>query len=171
MGRDDDFFDDDYWRYMNSGGDSVGGSGFSGGCSDEIFKFILIAIVVIIALIMDASTPKCIKTGCDNEQASGSIYCYLHKPYFGSSSYKSKSSGYSSGASSSTSSSSKSSSSSSTKSSGTSSSGKKKTSSSYSSYDEGYDAVYDDDDYDWDRYYSDDDYADGVDDAMDELDW
>lgn len=30
---------------------------------------------------------------------------------------------------------------------------------------------YDDDDYDEDRYNSDSDYADGVDDAMDELDW
>ena len=40
-----------------------------------------------------------------------------------------------------------------------------------STYDEGYEDVYDHDDYDWDRYYSDDDYADGVDDAMDELDW
>ena len=39
------------------------------------------------------------------------------------------------------------------------------------SYDDGYEDVYEDDDYDWDRYYSDDDYADGVDDAMDELDW
>lgn len=42
---------------------------------------------------------------------------------------------------------------------------------SYSSYDDGYEDVYENDDYDWDRYYSDDDYADGVDDAMDELDW
>ena len=33
------------------------------------------------------------------------------------------------------------------------------------------DDVYDNDDYDWDRYNSDSDYADGVDDAMDELDW
>ena len=40
----------------------------------------------------------------------------------------------------------------------------------YKSYDEGYEAVYDDDDYDWDRYNSDSDYAEGVDDALDELD-
>lgn len=43
-------------------------------------------------------------------------------------------------------------------------------SSPYKSYDEGYEAVYDDDDYDWDRYNSDSDYAEGVDDALDELD-
>ena len=43
-------------------------------------------------------------------------------------------------------------------------------SSQYKSYDEGYEAIYDDDDYDWDRYNSDSDYADGVDDALDELD-
>lgn len=42
---------------------------------------------------------------------------------------------------------------------------------SYKSYDDGYDAVYDDDDYDYDRYNRDPDYADGVDDALDELDW
>ena len=129
-------------------------------------------LVIVAAMIMDAITPKCSEVGCDKEQASGSSYCYLHKLYSGNSSYKKKSSGYSSGSSSSSSSSSKSSSSSGSKSTGTSSSSKKKSPSrSYSSYDEGYDAVYDDDDYDWDRYYSDDDYADGVDDAMDELDW
>ena len=41
----------------------------------------------------------------------------------------------------------------------------------HNSYDAGYEDVYENDDYDWDRYYSDDDYANGVDDAMDELDW
>ena len=40
----------------------------------------------------------------------------------------------------------------------------------YNSYDDGYDDVYMDDDYDYDRYYKDGDYADGVDDAMDDLD-
>ena len=43
--------------------------------------------------------------------------------------------------------------------------------SKYNSYDDGYNAIYDDDDYDWERYKKDKDYADGVDDAMDELDW
>ena len=49
------------------------------------------------------------------------------------------------------------------------SSSKKK--SSLERYDEGYEDVYENEDYDWDRYWSDDEYADGVDDAMDELDW
>ena len=40
----------------------------------------------------------------------------------------------------------------------------------YNSYDDGYDDIYMDDDYDYDRYYKDRDYADGVDDAMDDLD-
>lgn len=40
----------------------------------------------------------------------------------------------------------------------------------YNSYDDGYDDIYMDDDYDYDRYYKDSDYADGVDDAMDDLD-
>ena len=54
-----------------------------------------------------------------------------------------------------------------------SSSKKKSTSKSkgWESYDDGYDDIYFDDDYDWDRYYSDDEYANGVDDAMDDLDW
>ena len=51
MGRDDDFRDDEYWRYMNSGGD-CGGGGFSGGSSGGIFKFVLIAIAVIIVLAL-----------------------------------------------------------------------------------------------------------------------
>lgn len=50
-------------------------------------------------------------------------------------------------------------------------SAKQKAQKSQEAYDEGYDAVYDDDDYDWDRYQRDPDYADGVDDAMNELDW
>ena len=40
----------------------------------------------------------------------------------------------------------------------------------YASYDSGYDSIYDDGDYDWNRYQKDRDYADGVDDAMEELD-
>lgn len=121
---------------------------------------------------------KCVEAGCNNERVEGSIYCKDHKPskedaelddclhdmvpyvedtteentketttysYYnssGSSSYSSSSSSYSGSSS----------------------------SSPYKSYDEGYEAVYDDDDYDWDRYNSDSDYADGVGDALDELD-
>lgn len=54
----------------------------------------------------------------------------------------------------------------------TSNSGSKKNSyitNPYKSYDEGYEAIYEDDDYDWDRYYSDSEYADGVDDAISEM--
>ena len=40
----------------------------------------------------------------------------------------------------------------------------------YASYDSGYDSIYEDGDYDWDRHQKDKDYADGVDDAMNELD-
>ena len=57
MGRDDDFWDDDYWRYVNSGGDS--GGGYSGGGSGGIFKFVVIAIVVLIilALVLGVGIP------------------------------------------------------------------------------------------------------------------
>lgn len=40
----------------------------------------------------------------------------------------------------------------------------------YEHYDDGYEAIYDDGEYDEDRYDSDPEYAEGVDDAMDELD-
>ena len=112
--------------------------------------FGIIGVLFVIGSIGEASEPKCIKAGCDNKQASGSSYCYLHKPYTGSSTSHSSSS-YSSG----------------TKKSTTT---KKST---YDSYDDGYDDIYMDGDYDYDRYDRDSDYADGVDDAMDEYgeDW
>lgn len=134
---------------------------------------VMFVFLIIAALINEASTPKCISSDCDNDQAKDSSYCYLHKLYSGSSSYKSKSSGYSSGNGSYKSSSSGTKSSGTSSSSGSKSSTSKKSSfsSSYGSYDDGYEDVYENEDYDWDRYYSDEDYADGVDDAMDELDW
>ena len=47
---------------------------------------VVIGIFYIIGAISEASEPKCIKSGCDNKQATNSSYCYLHKPYTGSSS-------------------------------------------------------------------------------------
>ena len=145
-----------------------------------IIAFItVICVLWIIGMALDANTPKCIKAGCDNDRASGSSYCYLHKPYSGSSSTKSSHPGYNSTSSSTGSTVSSSTSSKSTETSGTfsssSSSGKSSlsntSSSAHSSYDDGYDDIYEDDGYDLDRYYQDDDYADGVDDAMEDLDW
>ena len=139
---------------------------------------VVIGIFYIIGAISEASEPKCIKSGCDNKQATNSSYCYLHKPYTGSSSSHSSSS-YSNKSTSSSSSSSynnKSTARSNTssynssakkRSTGTSSSKKSNT---YDSYDDGYDDIYMDGDYDYDRYDRDSDYADGVDDAMDEFD-
>lgn len=141
---------------------------------------VVIGIFYIIGAIGEASEPKCIKAGCDNKQASGSSYCYLHKPYTGHSSYGSSTGSKSSTTKSTSSSSYSGSSSSSSKktgtSSGSSSSYSTKSNSSsnksnpYASYDSGYDSIYDDGDYDWNRYQKDKDYADGVDDAMEELD-
>ena len=141
---------------------------------------VVIGIFYIIGAISEASEPKCIKSGCDNKQATNSSYCYLHKPYSGSSSSHSSSS-YSNKSTSSSSSSShnnkstagsNASSYSSTKKSSTGTSSSKK-SNTYNSYDDGYDDIYMDGDYDYDRYDRDSDYADGVDDAMDEFeeDW
>ena len=121
---------------------------------------VVIGIFYIIGAISEASEPKCIKSGCDNKQATNSSYCYLHKPYSGSSSSHSNSS-YSNKSSSSSSSSSNnnkstagsnaSSYNSSTKKSSTGTSSSKK-SNIYDSYDDGYDDIYMDGDYDYDRY-------------------
>ena len=139
---------------------------------------VVIGIFYIIGAISEASEPKCIKSGCDNKQATNSSYCYLHKPYSGSSSshsglsYSNKSSSSSSSSShnnKSTAGSNASSYNSSTKKSSTGTSSSKKIN-TYDSYDDGYDDIYMDGDYDYDRYDRDSDYADGVDDAIDEFD-
>lgn len=136
---------------------------------DETAKNLLLTIGVMIGFFCIAGLfisddPKCAEYGCESDVKTGSNYCYYHSK---SSSWRSTGSSKSSGAS-------KSSSASKTNGSYNSSTYKTSTSSKsnpYKSYDEGYEDVYENDDYDWDRYYSDDDYADGVDDAMDELDW
>ena len=138
------------------------------GQSAVIF-LIIIGILYVIGSVGEASEPKCINAGCNNKQASGSNYCYLHESSgsryssYGSSTYHSKSSDSSSAG---NSESTNRSYSSDTK---KNSSGKR----TYDSYDDGYDDIYMDGDYDYDRYDSDSDYADGVDDAMDETgeDW
>lgn len=127
--------------------------------------FVAIGLALLLGVIIEANTPKCIERGCNNKQEEGSSYCILHKPRFKHSANKST-----------TSTQSKTTTEDSTTSersnvSGTSSYKKSKRKSSYRSYDDGYEAIYDDDDYDEDRYERDSGYADGVDDAMDELDW
>ena len=129
----------------------------SNGMSTGMAILCTLGILLFIGWLIDLGTPKCIKSGCDNDAKDGSSYCYLHD----NSNYRYKGSTLYSG-------SSNSSGSSSTTKSSTSFPGKK---SSMDSYDDGYNAVYEDDDYDWDRYQSDDDYAAGVDDAMEDEDW
>ena len=144
---------------------------------------VAICLLGFVAMVKGTDTPKCMEAGCDNEPASGSSYCYLHKPYpstiWGStrdSGYSSTSGSTGSSASSSTSRGTGSSTSSITASKSTvtnrnATSSKTSKKSSTSSYDEGYDDVYENEDYDMDRYYEDDDYASGVDDAMEDEDW
>lgn len=152
--------------------------------------FAIVGVLFVIDSIGEANEPKCIKAGCDNQQASGSSYCYRHKPCTGrnashrSSSYSTKSTGSKSSGTTSKSSTSSSGTSSSyhnksnsTNNSSSYSSGTKKitttTKNTYDSYDDGYEDIYMDGDYDYERYDRDSDYADGVDDAMDEFeeDW
>ena len=156
-----------------------------------VVLFAAVGISIFSAVIAMAGESRCIRSGCNNRQSSGSSYCYLHKPYTGSS-LSQKNSSYSSkktwGSSSKSSSGSLSGSSYRNKSKTTakstyksscgssmkkSTATKKSTYSAYDSYDDGYDDIYMDGDYDYDRYDRDRDYADGVDDAMDECggDW
>ncbi len=53
------------------------GSGLAGG-------LLIIGVILIIGLIAgagDSSANTCIKSECNNTRASGSSYCYIHKPY------------------------------------------------------------------------------------------
>lgn len=150
----------------------------SNGMSTGMAILCTLGILLFIGWMIDLGTPKCIKSGCDNDAKEGSSYCYLHD----SRNYRYNSSGSSGSGSYSSSTTTKSSSTSSEKTSSKStsstqktysigSSSSKKNYSSMDSYDDGYNAIYEDEDYDWDRYWSDDDYAAGVDDAMEDEDW
>lgn len=133
---------------------------------------VFIVVLGFIGMAMEESESKCFKSGCDNEQASGSSYCYLHQPYSGRSSSRYSSSSSSEYGSSTSGSSKKydySSSNYSGKSKDYSSSSSSSKYHTQDSYDDGYEAVYDDEDYDMDRYLEDDDYASGVDDAIGDL--
>ncbi len=49
---------------------------------------LVLGVILIIGLFAgsdDSSANRCIKSGCSNTRASGSSYCYIHKPYTGSS--------------------------------------------------------------------------------------
>lgn len=141
-----------------------------------------IGIMLCIGWIISLGTPKCQKSGCHNDAKEGSSYCYLHdNSYYTHKSYSSTYSGSTGSSSSSKKSGSNYSSGKSVSGSGSSATtGSQSNSSSGSSltknnkryedtYDKGYEDVYEDDDYDIDRYNSDSDYANGVDDALDDL--
>lgn len=143
----------------------------SDGVSTAVAVICTLGILILIGWIGTLSTPKCSKSGCNNDAKSDSNYCYIHSYNYSSRNY---SSGYKSSSSSSSSysgsSSEVSSAASSTGKSSSSSSGKSSTKNTYKydSYDDGYEDIYFDDDYDWDRYLEDDDYANGVDDALED---
>lgn len=136
---------------------------------------IVIALLITMMTVVGCGKqePKCIWSGCDNNRAPGSAYCYLHEL---SEENRSNNSSYTGTTQKKTTTSSSTSTDSKPKtqpenktSSGTKSNSGYK---SLKSYDEGYEDVYENDDWDWDRYMEDDDYADGVDDALeDDWDW
>lgn len=139
-----------------------------------ILLFLAYFIIISIQISNDLN-PPCRKSGCERLRVEGSEYCYVHeKPKqtkYSSSTYSSNhysSKKYSSSNSSNKNSSTNKSSSSSSYSNST-KKGTTTTTNPYQSYDDGYDDVYDGD-YDSERYATDWEYADGVDDALDELD-
>lgn len=143
-----------------------------------ITVLIVVVILYIIGSAVDGSRPKCIKSGCNNDRAPESMYCYLHKSS-GNSTYKDSYSGTTRGTTVSTTEVT-------TRQAGETTtvttreepttrawkdnvSYKNNSSSNpYKSYDDGYDDVYMDGEYDDDIYNSDSDYADGVDDAIED---
>ena len=40
--------------------------------------FCNLGVLLFIGWMIDLGTPKCIKSGCDNDAREGSNYCYLH---------------------------------------------------------------------------------------------
>ena len=78
---------DDYLEYMiykdctNDNNSNANHSSYNSDSAFGINVFVVIAVIAIFAFIgnaMEESTPKCIKPGCNNEQAKNSSYCYLH---------------------------------------------------------------------------------------------
>ena len=61
----------------------------SNGMSTGMALLCTLGILLFIGWMIDLGTPKCVKSGCDNDAREGSSYCYLH----GNSSYRYKSSG------------------------------------------------------------------------------
>lgn len=53
------------------------------GIAAGLLVFGIIIIIGMIGNAADSSSNRCIKAGCDNKRASGSSYCYIHKPYTG----------------------------------------------------------------------------------------
>lgn len=143
----------------------------------------VIGVFILFGLICKSVPKTCMSENCSRNRVENSVYCRQHDPYYarintyannpaksdtisntGRSDYSDQSKEKESSAS--------------TSATAGAFSGSKNTYSSSStlkeysnSYDEGYDSIYDDEDYDEDRYDWDSDYADGVDDAMDELEW
>lgn len=53
------------------------------GIAAGLLIFGIILIIGMIGNAADSSSNRCSKAGCDNRRASGSSYCYIHKPNTG----------------------------------------------------------------------------------------
>ena len=57
------------------------------GIAAGLLIFGIILIIGMIGNAADSSSNRCSKAGCDNRRASGSSYCYIHKPNTGGRTY------------------------------------------------------------------------------------
>ena len=51
------------------------------GMSTGMALLCTLGVLLFIGWMIDLGTPKCIKSGCDNDAKDGSSYCYLHDNY------------------------------------------------------------------------------------------
>lgn len=58
--------------------DNPNNSGVSNTTTTFAKILLIVGMILILGILVDLFTPKCIHSGCDNDRRDGSNYCYLH---------------------------------------------------------------------------------------------
>lgn len=58
--------------------DNPNNSGVSNTTTALAKILLIIGLILLLGILVDCFTPKCIHSGCDNDRREGSSYCYLH---------------------------------------------------------------------------------------------
>lgn len=58
--------------------DNPNNSGVSNTTTALAKILLIIGVILLLGILVDCFTPKCIYGGCDNDRREGSNYCYLH---------------------------------------------------------------------------------------------